>query len=510
MNIYLPSILSCVTLIGMAQQIVTPDSYQSYIWDFERLNGADSALMLHYTIKQHNEESYFSLTHPHSRLSYNSGYARGYNDGAVWKGRGMNAEVHAGFSGTAGILSYTFQPVFFYAQNKDYDLAPQLNPNINPYNYQFSNSIDWVQQYGNTSYLRVHPGQSTIKIAYEGFALSASTENYIYGPAVYNPLILGENAPGIPKINIGTDGPINLGYKKIQLGSFEGNMIHGLMQESPYFDDDSDNDWRYFTALFLGYSPKFAPNLSIGFNKVLYKQTQFWDEADVYSTIHIKDEPLKIVNGDTLHSGNDFFDQLASITLDWKFPSIGFRAYGEFARNDFNGNFRRFIVEPEYSRAFLVGFQKLIRLKRAQMVINYEHSNISRNHSFRLRPNPPYYIHGINKQGYTNQGQIMAAGIGPGGNADVVALKFKKTGTVFGFSVQRIEFNKDYFVVNVADYNKHDIEYTFGGNFHKDFNRFILGVESAYSYNLNKYYGVDNDKMNFYLGLNTQIKISNE
>lgn len=483
-------------------QIVTPDSYQSYIWDFTRLSEADSsALMLHYSIKTRHSKSPFAFTTPLAKASYNSGYARGYNDGPVWKGKGMNAEIHGGFSGSAGPVSYSLQPVVYYAQNASFDLAPAVFPNINPYGYQFldrdiPNKIDWVQRYGNDPIMKFHPGQSEIKLAFGGFSTSLTTQNYLYGPAIFSPILLGNNAPGMPKLNIGTNGPINVSYKDFQLGRFEGNLIYGLMKESDFFfNDQSLKEWSYYNALFLGFSPAIVPNLPIGFSKALYMNNRYWEPEDLIAAIVILDDGIL---DDGKDIPNDIFDQLASISANWNFPSVGFRAYMEFAKNDFNGNLRRVLVEPEHSRAYTIGFQKLFESPKSDLLVSYEHTNLSRDHSYVYRATPSFYEHYVNQQGYTSLGQLLGAGIGPGSNSDYFEFKSKhrQSGTVFGLFIQRIKFNKDYFMVNDPELDKRDSEYTVGGNFYLADDQLIYGINASYSYNFNRYYEVENDKQN--------------
>ena len=59
-----------------------------------------------------------------SRVSFNSTYPRGFNDGAVWKGKGFTFEIHAGISGRIGKLSYQIQPIAYAVQNSNFERAP--------------------------------------------------------------------------------------------------------------------------------------------------------------------------------------------------------------------------------------------------------------------------------------------------------------------------------------------------------------------------------------------------
>ncbi|MEQ8474390.1 MAG: capsule assembly Wzi family protein [Marinoscillum sp.] len=504
-----------VSSIVFAQRINTPLFVEDYTWDLDRFIDQDSSsLNLHYTIKDYGKHK-FRILNPVTKLNFNSDYPVGYNDGAVWKGRGFNGELHFGVSGSIGMLHYTIQPVAFFSQNRSFILQPQTGT-AHPLNYQFNKYeeriyyIDWVQRYGNDLYAQFFLGQSEIKLSKFGFQVVFGTQNYKVGPASTFPIILSNNGPGMPKLNIGTDGPQEIEIGSFKPGRLEFNVIYARMNESDYFDDIPDNNRRFFNGYFLAYHPSFVKNLTVGFNRVHYKQTRYKDSLDWLAIFYSEDEPIQVVNGDTLRSQNDFFDQMASINMEWKFPSVGFRAYAEYALNDRNGGRIRYMVEPEHSRAYLIGFQKLFEMDKVNFLLGYEHINLSRNQTYLWRAEPPYYAHEVNRQGYTNNGQVIGASIGPGGNADQLDLKFTipNIGLVFGAFGRRIEFNKDYFVTHDPSFGKHDAEYTTGATVFWDRKDLIYGFEGSYSYDHNRYYIQKNNHDNFYFGLSLQYKVS--
>lgn len=390
-------------------QVVIPASFE----DLDKFTDS-TTLGFYESIKI--SDSSWEILDPLLKVSFNSTYPRGYNDGAVWKGKGMNFELHGGIAGQKGRFSYTVHPVLYYSQNTG---VSQLASD--EFKYPFA-QIDWVQRYGNDGFISFHPGQTEVKMQWGKFSTSISTQNYSAGPSVYNPITLSRQGGGFPHVKLALD-PFDINIRKVKTGKWEVNLIAGVLSESDYFDTNSQNDNRYINGLFLAYQPSFLPELTLGFNKVLYKDTQFFNAKDLLSTIHILDDGVR---GDSIDT-NDTFDQLASATMNWDFPEVGFRAYGEFSRNDFSGKFVRFLREPEHSRAYTVGLEKrLINAKGSLIIINAEHTNLSRNHTFLYQPEPSYYIHNINKQGYTNSGQLLGAGIGPGSNSDQLRVRVEK------------------------------------------------------------------------------------
>ncbi|MEM0939864.1 MAG: hypothetical protein AAF600_08830 [Bacteroidota bacterium] len=57
--------------------------------------------------------------------------------------------------------------------------------------------------------------------------------------------------------------------------------------------------------------------------------------------------------------------------------------------------------------------------------------------------------------------------------------------------VQRIEANKDYFILNIRDTKRHDQEYSLGLYYQQTFNRFELNFQSTIGRNINRYYADD-------------------
>lgn len=493
-------------LVATSQQVITPDSYSQYSWDFERLMDRDSSeLMLHYTIKSHGADA-IQLLNPLVRLSYNSTLPYGYDDGAVWRGVGYNMEAHAGISGSKGIFSYTFQPVFFFAQNAPYQLV-RLSQSANAYNYQFiPGRIDWVQRYGDKPYAQINPGQSAVKVAKWGFQVSVGTQNFKVGPAIHFPILMSNNAPGLPYLNIGTDGGQMIHFGELEIGEFESNFIYARMKESPYFDEDDSNDNRYYNSMHYGFSPAILPELTIGFNRVLYKQSRYWALKDLGAPFFDQFQEVKVVNGDTITSPNDFFDQMASITMEWKFPTENFRVYGEYAVNDHTNK----TIEPEHSRAYVLGLQKLFSISTLDLIIAYEHANLSRGHTYRYRPEPTFYQHYFSRQGYTNNGQIVGSSTGPGSTADHVELKVRSKTKQFlvGMFYRRTEFDKDYFSTHNPDSDKHHIGLDIGLKAFIERDHLIFGLEGVHTYQFNRYYVEGNNKRNFYVGFSALAKIN--
>jgi hypothetical protein len=114
--------------------------------------------------------------------------------------------------------------------------------------------------------------------------------------------------------------------------------------------------------------------------------------------------------------GDDEYDQMLSLFARWVLRESGFEVYGEWARNDHSWELRDFLLEPEHSEAYLLGLQKAISLDGDRILaLRTELTHLERSPTFQVRSNPHYYAHHIVRQGYTQRGQIIGAGIGTGG-----------------------------------------------------------------------------------------------
>ncbi|MEQ9466213.1 MAG: capsule assembly Wzi family protein [Ekhidna sp.] len=445
-----------------------------------------------FNTKQVGDRS-FRVINPSASMSYNSEYARGLNDGAVWLGRGLNSSMNFGFTGRKGKFHYSFAPVVYYAQNKPYriDSGPF---DKNEFQYPFNRGIDWVLRYGDNAFVDFWWGQSEVRFIEKNFTVGLSTQNFIWGPSQINPLLMSNNAPGIPHIDIGTATPF-----RTKSGDWEFKVYWGVMQESDYFDEESDNDLRYLNAWTVGYRPSFMEGLSVGMTRIKYRDMPdggrlgFKDLFTSFST-EVLEDPDPIVPG----GQNDVYDQMAAFTMRWAFPDKGFEFYIEYALNDFPGNLAGLLELPDRSRAYNLGFIKVKDLKNgAKLLLNYEHTTLANNQTQINNITPTYYAHSVVKQGYTNNGQIMGAADGPGANADLLRVNYYINSHIVGFSYHRTRHNDDYLVKNFPFGDPpHDWENSFDLSYSRQWNNMFVDAHMNVTTRRNWYF--DTDVFTFY------------
>src|SRR5262245_16433838 len=129
-----------------------------------------------------------------SEAAFNSTFPFGYNDGALWVGRGLTGSLSGGVAARAGPLSLQIEPLMFATQNQSFPLlvnstAPSpFADGVHP------TDIDQPQRFGSGVYGRFDWGQSTVRLEGGPAFFELSTANQCWGPAVEEPLILGNNA----------------------------------------------------------------------------------------------------------------------------------------------------------------------------------------------------------------------------------------------------------------------------------------------------------------------------
>ena len=361
--------------------------------------------------------------------SYNTATPYGQNDGALWQGKGYNTS----FTGGARLETFGFEltvkPQVTFSQNLDFDYMSGVYGS--EYSYFWSGNIDLVQRYGDSSFWNFDWGDTELRWSWHTFTVGFGFQSPWLGPAWLNPMLGSNNSGTYPKIDIGLRRTkLHLPWLGWYIGDIEGRIWCGKLSESDYFDNDSTNEYRQLTGFSVAFSPAFLPELTFSVNKISLSR---WDEKSI-----------KYLN--PFYDTNAVEDQKCSFALDLLFPSVGFEIYGELGLDDYNS---RSFANPFHTAIYTVGakkelsfFQKFDFFKRFNIrpEIIFEWNNFEMSQDFQLQWHyMGYYSHGLIKQGYTQNGQIIGAGSGYFGNSQYLALKtYFSKGDITFF----IHFNK--------------------------------------------------------------------
>jgi len=419
------------------------------------------------------EKISFSILPVTWQQQLNSNHPEGLNDGAMIPARGYQTYLTGGVYAKYKWLSVQLKPELVYAQNKAYQGFPDAHPDAvwKSYYQNVINMIDAPERFGEKSYQKAFWGQSSIRLTLGAISLGLSNENLWWGPGIQNALLMTNVAPGFKHLTLNTVKPIRTG-----IGSFEGQLISGRLEASGYPNIDPQvlqehhitnvpkpDDWRYLNAIVLSYQPKWVPGLFLGLIRSfsVYRNDMGNKLVDY----------LPVIMPITKKSLGGFDDderrenQLASLFMRWVSPEAHQEIYLEYGREDHNYDLHDFMQEPGHSRAYLLGFRKILPLNRhpgTQIDLNLELTQLENNVSTTLRAGGYWYEHYQVRDGYTHNGQYLGAGIGTGGNMQTFTISWVKELKRVGLELKRVVHNNDFWFYAIKDYRSHWVD--FGGS----------------------------------------------
>lgn len=385
------------------------------------------------------------LYSPTVYTSYNKEIPLGQNDGALWQGRGRNWFMRTGVGVQYGPLTVVVRPEFVRSENREFPLERDLgtehqnyrHPRFGGTRYQdFLMYADLPLFFGDEPVSSFHLGDSYLQADFRRFAAGISNERLWTGPAVHNPLIFSSNAPGFTHFFFRTSKPL-----WTPIGDFEGQYTWGVLRDSNYFHVPEYDSRRYVNALTLNYNPWFIPNFHMGFTRVGYSYLADFGLSDLFLFMRSSHTAESAAEADK----SDAYMHLMSFYFRWMFPAADMEVYGEWGRNDYKRKFRDFIAEPQLNRGYVLGFIKRFSISSEnKIVLNTEITNLENSSvAARKRDFNIWYESEIVGQGFTNQGQVIGAGIGPGSSTQQVHLTYFGRWGNAGVSGARIAHKMD-------------------------------------------------------------------
>lgn len=369
------------------------------------------------------------LVAPEVEAAYNSAYPFGMNDGAVWVGRGLTVSATAGVMLRAGPLTVRAAPVVFWAQNRQFALMPNGLDSAQAYQSGYApQRIDLPQRFGGSGYARLDPGESYARLDVGVLAVGVSTATEVWGPAQSQPIVLGNNAPGFPRVFAGTSRPVNVG-----VGRLHARVVWGELYQSDFSPAPDSIGRRFATGAVFSFTPAGIDGLEVGGTRFFHVS---WprDGLGLHEVFKLFEPfPKSLLDSTGVGFNRSRPDnQIASAFARWVFPRAGLEVYGEYGREDHNWDLRDFILEPDHASAYLLGFRKAWGGGQGPLwALRGEVLNTQRSHLAEVRGQFLFYTHagaarGLvedgTPQGHTNQGQVLGAPFGLGGGGSVVGV----------------------------------------------------------------------------------------
>lgn len=460
---------------------------------------------------------------------YNSHHPYGINDGAMISARGYQTMFSAGIAAKIGPLSIQFRPEFVFAENKKYkDVTDYTYPEafLNTY-HTYYNNIDLPSRITDGNYNKFNWGQSSIRLNFGPVSFGLSNENLWWGPGTKNSILMTNNASGFKHLTLNTIKPI-----QTAIGSFEAQLIGGKLQNSnaPLPQGTAYkakyDDWRYLSAFVFTYQPKWIPNLYIGGDRsfMIYHDDMgsgFGDYLPVF--LGVTKKSFETEGAQNSEDGKRR-DQYFSLFTRWVMPESKAEVYFQFGRTDHSWDLRDAVLEPEHSRAYVAGFRKLLPYKQREdefiqfglEVTQMESSNLSS-----VRNAFSFYSHSQVRQGYTNKGEVIGAGIGPD-NLQTLDVAWVKGLKRIGLMVERRVHNNDLYRLAFSptkDPRRHWVDLSTVAKFDWTFDKFVVNSQLGFIRSLNyqwfytelpgdKYwYGIKNDVNNLNLKIGLMYRL---
>lgn len=412
------------------------------------------------------EPPVISLAPIRARLIANSAYPRSVNDGALWAGKGVSAVLGAGIEARwrfllgeeehLVLLSAALRPSVAFQENADYPFATASRRGFSPFAHPDYPGIDLPKRLGVDPFSTFDMGASFVRADVGPLTAAFSTENLWLGPAQIYPLLLSSSAPGFPHLRVSTSRPLDL-----RVVNAEFQVFWGSVSESDYFDGKPDNDTHLFTGTSLVLEPRFLPGLYLGVSRVYHDIEPATGHSLGFYLGRLGEIPLYN------RGGNRAGNAIGALYLRWVHPESGFEMYVEWSREDTPFDWMEVLREPDWTRAYAAGTQKVFLSPHRLIRVYGEMVHLGASAPTVRNVRGPFttYTHSRQTHGHTHRGQILGAGIGPASDAQRIGVDVFTDGAMAGAWIERVRYDED------AYYNKfarhfgqaaHDVELTLG------------------------------------------------
>jgi hypothetical protein len=503
--------------IEINKEIFDTEKYAPTVLSFLKGNGKIKILPLDFNIE-------FNSHHPYNR-----------NNGSMGPNRGYQHILSAGIYAEIGPLSIQLKPEYLYLENKDFEgfgEGPNGHYSVTwAKRYILWNTIDMPERFGEKSISKTLIGQSSIRLNFKGLTLGVSNENIWWGPSIRNSIMMSNQARGFKHITFNTTKPL-----KTKIGNFEWQVISGRLESSGYLPAGSDrqhagtnlyvpkinqmgetDDWRYLQGYSFTYSPKWVPGLSMGFIRwvqmyaALVEGKYWWMEGSptwlpAFQNLFRKNDKYENYEAQT--------NQAAGVFLRWLWKDSKAEIYVDFNHNDSKQNIRDLLLDSDHSRAVTVGLQKVFKINNDDYLFSWEWTQMEQTASRLLRNAGSWYVHGWTYDGYTNEGEVLGAGIGPGSNSHYFALSRIRVKEKLGLALEIIDQDNDFYhmaFASASDPRRYWKDFNLHVNFSKKYKNLWLSSNLMYSRSLNyqwdlkdyatEYHHPGNDVNNFHMTL---------
>jgi hypothetical protein len=382
----------------------------------------------------------------------NSKNPSGFNDGNLFPSIGSQNRVGVRSRFIKDNFELNIQPEFVSARNINPPVFLGYKQDGNywaRYYLHIQNNIDYYTQYGRKPITALFPGQSFIAYHSKHFTFGISSENQWWGSGVRNSLMMTNNAAGFYHGYIKTNKPIETKW-----GSFEGKAMVGQL-DAPQYPPTEDslmrtiwaggivkknNSLRHIEGFTIQWQPKWIPNLYVGYT--------YLTQSYILNR-NIVGKKMGLLSNDRPKQ------KLGAFVFRFVLPNDHAEFYAEIGQPNQAVSPWRFFGDSVRT-GFVVGARKLFPIgnKGAYLKLYSEFTQLQlMNPALVINVADPFggpmvtswYTSNQIRQGYTHQGQILGASIGPGSNSQTVGLSWHKGKNKIGLFMERVANNNDFY-----------------------------------------------------------------
>jgi len=414
---------------------------------------------------------------------YNTHHPITINDGEMLPANGYQSLISTGINISKKRWSGQFKPTLLFAENRDFETFLTQFDGIHWRDYyEWVNRIDMPERFGYKPISKAYAGQSYLRYNFKNSSIGVSTENLWWGPGYYQSLLMTNNAPGFLHVNFQSNKPIETNF-----GSVEWQAITGRLEDSGYPPVESRRVYegrflynprrkesRIITGGMLSIHPKAIPGLFIGFTKAAYIYTK-----DAKSPLDYL--PLFGMYGWNMTEAEkqNRKKMMGSIFFRYFMKNEKAEVYAEFGRNDKTMNPLFLLGSDPQPTGFVAGFRKLVSLRnKSNLEFGIEFTQLGFNDKQLIRDVKSWYLDDTVRHGYTNRGQIIGSGIGPGGNSQLFEAAWNKGMNRISIQVERRIHNNDFFYYTferIKDYRRHWTDLIGSLSVNRTYKNFLFG-----------------------------------
>lgn len=456
-----------------------------------------------------------------NKFQYVGDHPYDWNDGALIQAKGGQQYLNVGVNLKWKQFELQIAPELVAAQNLSFEgFSADMDPVQWKDYYRFYNHIELPERFSDQPYTKFFGGQSFLKYQFKNTVLQFSTANKWWGPGYRNALVLSNNAGGFPHLSLANKKPI-----QTKIGAFNYEFIWGQLRNSntppplSYLTFRGNKLYapkqdrvRAFQGMHINYTPTWFTNLTLGLEQSFVQYSGELSGLGAYL-------PIKNI----VHRlPNDLPVQpiiLTALYFNYQLPAVQAKLYGEFGWNVNQTTARNFMLQPDKGMGSVLGFSKLFpTTKKHYWEFVAEMTNLqlqTRAEQFTTSAPPSWYLGAYVRQGYTHNGQVIGAGIGPGATSQTIELNWRKAKNRIGLSAERRLHNNDFYVysfTNSGDYRRWYVDFATTLKIDWTFGRWDLSPRLSYiqtnNYNWwlfqtdSKYFGPGKDKQQFIGQLN--------